>query len=222
MSSIRVKNNAGFTFIELIIVIVIIGLLAATALPKFLDVTEEAKRASVEGVAGSFATGVLLVRAQWEAEGRPKLSNNHNNNSVVYDGTRFYLMTPTNADVEGALASPGYPVSTSAPGGRLTYNAATMTSSRCLQIWDNMLQNPSYATDNLADLSNGKYKFYVQTENASANDNKQVCRYYLVLSLFRDSNGAYTAPAKNAENVHMSFVYNPYRGTVRQYINMSE
>ena len=66
------QRAAGFSLIELVIVIVVLGILAVTALPRFLDVTEEAKTASVEGVSGGFATGVLLVRAQWEAKGRTK------------------------------------------------------------------------------------------------------------------------------------------------------
>ena len=45
------KKEKGFTLIELVIVIVILGILAATGLSKFMDVTEEAKNASVEGTA---------------------------------------------------------------------------------------------------------------------------------------------------------------------------
>lgn len=97
---------AGFSLIELVIVIVILGILAVTALPRFLDVTDEAKKASVEGVSGGFATGVSLVRAQWEAEGRAKQDSL---NTVLYDGSRFYLTTPTDTQVSNGELSPAIP-----------------------------------------------------------------------------------------------------------------
>jgi MSHA pilin protein MshA len=49
-------KQKGFTLIELVVVIVILGILAATALPKFVDMTGEAEVAAAQGVAGAIAS----------------------------------------------------------------------------------------------------------------------------------------------------------------------
>lgn len=54
------QRQKGFTMIELIVVIVILGILAATAMPKLIDLKGDAQAASVQGVAGAAASAMNI------------------------------------------------------------------------------------------------------------------------------------------------------------------
>jgi MSHA pilin protein MshA len=65
------KAQGGFTLIELVVVMVILGILAAVALPKFVDMSSQARQAKMNGALGSVKSATALIHAQWLAAGSP-------------------------------------------------------------------------------------------------------------------------------------------------------
>ena len=204
-SNMRVKQSSGFTLIELVIVVVILGFLAVTAIPKFIDLTEQAKQANIEGMAGGFATAVSLARAQWEAEGRPQDTSNRN--SVDYDGSILILTT------EATGIRPGYVVGLTGGAGL----GGGFTANNCVEVWENILQQPPRLTSSITTLNNDtSMRYYV---DKSGTGFTSACHYYLKESLDRDASGNYTAPTTGSTAVGNSFTYQPANSAVTVYIN---
>jgi MSHA pilin protein MshB len=98
-----IKQQIGFTLIELVIVITLLGILSAVAVPRFIDLSEEAYRSAVSGTAGSFAIGLMLIRSDAVMQNiLPHTSMLINGRNVVvnqdlkpYDVTAGEVTTPS-------------------------------------------------------------------------------------------------------------------------------
>ncbi|WP_395339863.1 type IV pilin protein [Ningiella sp. W23] len=192
--------NKGFTLIELVIVVVILGLLAATAIPRFLNVTEDAEDATVEGVSGGFATGVGLVRAQWEIEGRPSNNLAANQTFVTIEGIRIAVDADT-----------GY------PSGQVGNGASTedvdVTRTDCESIFNLIMQSAPTITSvwnpNVAE----EFTYFTNVNQAAGSGNNDVCHYYLMQTVKNLANQPLTT------NIGNGFVYDPRIGQVQVFSN---
>lgn len=66
----------GFTLIELVLVIVILGVLAAFALPRFADLSSGARLAAIESIGGTMKSSISIVRSKAYAQGLSRASSN--------------------------------------------------------------------------------------------------------------------------------------------------
>lgn len=134
------RTQQGFTLIELIMVIVILGILSAFALPKFADLSGNAEDASVEGARGSVRSAAAIAHAACLADSACNASGA--TSSVTIEGSAINMVYgyPSKGDISTAATLDGYALSATATGvivalnqsagaGCFIYTEATATTT---------------------------------------------------------------------------------------------
>lgn len=148
------ENNKGFTLIELVVVIVLLGILAVAALPRLTSLFEGAHSSVVAATGAAFRAGVNQVNWLWIIEGSPGAVLN------------FIPLAGTNAGGDLSVNSNGWPADTR--GTSLTMNS----TNDCLDVWRAVMTDgsPSVAAsgnvDYIAVRSGGSCTYTYQANSA--------------------------------------------------------
>ncbi|MGF1905459.1 type II secretion system protein [Aliivibrio salmonicida] len=126
------KRQGGFTLIELVVVIVILGILAVTAAPKFLNLQGDARKSSLQGLKGAMSGASGIVYGKSAINGVETANSN-----TVVDGieTVFGYPTATSAGIEAAVV--GLTDDWDAVSGAISNGVAYTFKGQSTKDWTN-------------------------------------------------------------------------------------
>lgn len=116
----RFRYQLGFTLVELILVIVLLGILSALAIPRFSNLSDSSHKSVVDSLASSFEVSVRIFRSCYYASGA--------------GGFRTDLNCYSETNVASSVT--GYPLGTNTS---LSVNGTTLVGSNCLELWQALI-----------------------------------------------------------------------------------
>ena len=196
------RVSRGFTLLELVLVIVVLGILAVTALPRFINIQDDALKSSVSATAGSFASAVQLAHAGWavKVKGEPlALYNFSGMGKQDLDINRHGWPVGTKEDQGGQGPDAIF------PGGD-SDQISVSSRDDCESLFGALLDTDLTAADERHTASKSDYisRLIPANDQLEGNLRHDNCRYIL-----RDSIGRFPAYPEGR-----SFDYNSVTGAV--------
>ncbi|WP_045479157.1 type II secretion system protein [Vibrio owensii] len=156
------RNSKGFTLLELIIAIVILGILAVVAAPRFLNLQDDAYEAKMEAIADQFETAVRFTQSQWLVNGgTPEAQQNIDGyGGGELDVNEFGFPLGTNkGNRNGVIGNP--------------YNIG-QGNAGCIAVWQALIGNEYSLSNN----RNATDQFDFITRRVQDKDSHQSVCYY--------------------------------------------
>jgi prepilin-type N-terminal cleavage/methylation domain-containing protein len=150
VSGLNPSEQQGFTLIELVVVVSIIAILSALALPRMANIAEDAHKSSVSGTGGGLAAAVSLAHSRWLSSGQRGAVQNLNGYG----------------DNTIDLSAQGWPT-----GVNGNINPSSMSLDECVGVFRKLLQSsaPSVSLGTDADyqvtLLGGDCRYIYQRDN---------------------------------------------------------